>query len=64
MFRFELSEQMTAVIANALGNHPFREAAPVINEIQRQINNQRPMPGVATNGKQDQQPDCLMPTDR
>lgn len=52
MFKFELSEQMTMVIADALGNHPYKEAAPVIAEIQRQVNNQRiPMGG---NGRMDQ----------
>lgn len=40
MMRLELSEQMLAIIAEALGNHRFREAAPVISEIQRQINAQ------------------------
>lgn len=40
--RFELSDQMVMVIVSALGNHPYREAAPVIMELQRQVNNQRP----------------------
>ena len=40
MLKLELSEQMVMVIANALGNHPYRESAPVIAEIQRQINGQ------------------------
>lgn len=45
MFRLELSEQMTMIIVAALGGHPYREAAPVIAELQKQINNQRmPMP--------------------
>ena len=41
MFKLELTEQMVMVIATALGNHPYREAAPVILEIQKQINGQR-----------------------
>jgi hypothetical protein len=41
MIRLELPEQMMAVIASALGNHPYREAAPVIAEVQRQINVQQ-----------------------
>lgn len=47
---FDLSDQMTMVVIAALGNHPYREAAPVIAEMQRQANaQQRPvMPG---NGK-------------
>jgi hypothetical protein len=43
MIRLELPDQMMAVIADALGNHPYREAAPVVAEVQRQINvQQRP----------------------
>lgn len=44
---FDLSDQMTMVVIAALGNHPYREAAPVIAEMQRQANaQQRPvMPG-------------------
>lgn len=45
MFHFDLSEQMTMVIAEALSNHRFKDAAPVIHEIQRQINAQRPSNG-------------------
>ncbi len=41
MFKLELTEQMTMIIATALGNHPYREAAPVIVELQRQINMQQ-----------------------
>lgn len=40
MFRLELTEQMTMVIAEALGNHPYKESAPVIAEIQKQVNSQ------------------------
>lgn len=55
MFMFELSEQMTAVIVNALGNHPYRESAPVIAELQRQINRQMASRQTA-NGKTEQPP--------
>ena len=41
MFDLRLSEQMTMMVLNALGNHPYREAAPVIVELQRQISKQR-----------------------
>jgi hypothetical protein len=51
MYTFELSEQMAAVIVSALGNHPYREAAPVIAELQRQATKQMPLP--PTNGKAD-----------
>lgn len=40
MFKLELTEQMTMIIINALGNHPYKEAAPVIRELQQQINAQ------------------------
>jgi hypothetical protein len=40
--RFDLSDQMTMTVLNALSNHPYREAAPVIAEMQRQANSQRP----------------------
>jgi|KBSMisStandDraft_5_1062788.scaffolds.fasta_scaffold20169_2 hypothetical protein len=40
MLRFEINEQMMTVIAEALSNHRYRDAAPVINELQRQVNMQ------------------------
>jgi len=43
MFRFELSEQMTAAIFKCLGDHPFRDVAHVIGELQRQIDQQQRM---------------------
>jgi hypothetical protein len=51
---FDLSDQMTMVVIAALGNHPYREAAPVIAEMQRQANAQQRMPGMPSmpgNGK-------------
>ena len=44
MIQLTLSEQMLSVIAEALANHRFRDAAPVIGEIQKQINAQMPRP--------------------
>lgn len=47
MIKLELSQQMIQVIADALGNSPYRVAAPVLNEMQKQINEQQapaPMP--------------------
>lgn len=41
MFRFELSPQMISVISQALGNAPYSVAAPVVTELQRQINEQQ-----------------------
>jgi hypothetical protein len=39
--RFELSDQTMMVIMTALGNHAYREAAPVIADLQQQYNQQR-----------------------
>lgn len=63
MYKLELSEQMMGVIASALGSHPYREAAPVIHELQRQINNQR-MPMPPTNGKMEQPEEQRINNDR
>jgi hypothetical protein len=48
MVKLELSEQMVAVIGASLGNAPYRDSAPVIAEMQRQIDAQNP--NRATNG--------------
>ena len=40
--RLDLSDQALMTIMAALGNHPYREAAPAIMELQRQINAQMP----------------------
>jgi hypothetical protein len=42
MLRFELSEQMVAVIFKSLGDSTFRDVAHVVYELQRQIDAQRP----------------------
>lgn len=42
MLKFELSPQMLSVISQALGNAPYSVAAPVVAELQRQINAQAP----------------------
>lgn len=39
--KFDLTDQQVQVIAEALGNAPFRTSAPVINELQRQITEQQ-----------------------
>lgn len=54
MYTLTISDQMLVVIAAALGNHPYRESAPVILEIQKQISNQR-VPSPPTNGKDSQE---------
>jgi hypothetical protein len=41
MVKLELSEQMIQVIGEALGNAPFKTSAPVIAELQKQINAQQ-----------------------
>jgi hypothetical protein len=53
--RLELSDQALMVVMNALGNHPYREAAPVVVEIQRQYNQQR------MNGSMSQQTESEQP---
>ena len=42
MLKLELSEQHVAIIGQALGNSPYNVAAPVIAELQRQIDAQKP----------------------
>lgn len=42
--KFELEEKMVQVIALALGEIPYKIAAPVINELQRQIDAQQSKP--------------------
>jgi 16S rRNA A1518/A1519 N6-dimethyltransferase RsmA/KsgA/DIM1 with predicted DNA glycosylase/AP lyase activity len=42
MIKLELSEQMVAVVGEALGNMPYKISAPVVAEIQKQIEAQRP----------------------
>lgn len=41
MIKLELSEQHIAVIGQALGQAPYNVAAPVIAELQKQINEQK-----------------------
>ncbi len=41
MLKFELSEQMVAVISNALANGPYAQVAPVVAEMNKQITEQR-----------------------
>lgn len=48
--KLELSNEALAVIGAALGNHPYRVAAPVIAELQRQIDAQAPKPAGMGNG--------------
>jgi hypothetical protein len=42
MLKLELSDQMVAAIGEALNNAPYKLAAPILIELQRQINEQRP----------------------
>jgi hypothetical protein len=41
MLKFELSQEMVAVIGRALGAQPFDTVAPVIAELQKQISAQQ-----------------------
>ena len=42
MLKFEFSEHAVQVIADALGEMPYRIAAPIMSDMQRQIQAQRP----------------------
>jgi hypothetical protein len=42
--KLELSEQYVAIIGEALSNAPYKIVAPVIAEIQKQIDEQRNPP--------------------
>lgn len=41
MMKFELSEQMVAIIGNALGAQPYNVVKQTIEELQKQINAQQ-----------------------
>jgi hypothetical protein len=57
-FQFELSEANLNEVSAALMNHPFGKAAPVINEINRQVMAQQPRGGsLATEGARECLPD-------
>lgn len=43
MIKLELPDQMVAIIGECLGNGPHKIVAPVITEIQKQIDAQQPM---------------------
>ena len=41
MLKLELSEQMVAIIGEALSAQPYKIVAPVLNELQKQIDAQK-----------------------
>lgn len=41
MIKLELTEQMINIIGKALGSQPYELVAPVITELQKQINEQQ-----------------------
>ena len=41
MLKFDLSPEMVAVIGGALENAPYKVAAPVLQELQKQIDAQK-----------------------
>ncbi len=49
MITLVLSEQMVQAIGQVLEQAPYRLAAPILAELQKQINGQHPVPAV-TNG--------------
>lgn len=44
MLKFEISTQMAAIIGNALAKQPYEVVAPVLTELQRQIDAQQRQP--------------------
>ena len=56
MIRLELTEQQVAVIGAALGNYAYRDAAPVIQAMQTQIDAQQPAVPPMNGGKPAQKP--------
>lgn len=44
MLKFEFSEQMVAVIGQLLGKAPYELAAPILSEMQKQIDAQQKGP--------------------
>lgn len=42
MLKFELSEQMVAAMARVLSSGPYNVVAPILEELQKQINAQAP----------------------
>lgn len=42
--KIELSFELVNAILNYLGDQPFKHAAPLINAIQGEAKNQRPLP--------------------
>jgi hypothetical protein len=46
MLKLELSEQMLQVIGEALSNAPYRISAPVLAEIQKQLDAQQNRKGL------------------
>jgi hypothetical protein len=52
MLKFEFSEQMTRQIAEALENMPYRFAAPILAEMQKQISAQQKEKTAQGNGRE------------
>ena len=46
MLKFELSAEMVQIIGKALGSQPYDYVAPVIAELQKQINAQQKIEAV------------------
>lgn len=40
IFRLELTAEECAIIAGTLSNHPYRQVAPLIHKIERQVRDQ------------------------
>lgn len=65
MLKFELSEQMVQVIGQLLDNAPHKIARPIIDELQRQVNEQQAPPpnsaAVRLNGPKSRRPKLVSP---
>jgi hypothetical protein len=55
--KLELTEQMIQTIGLGLGELPFKQAAPVITELQKQITEQTNVPSPAEPATLEQLPD-------
>jgi hypothetical protein len=56
MFKFEFSEQHTREIAAVLEGAPYRVAAPILAEMQKQISAQQKQSSAQGNGKENLAP--------
>lgn len=56
MIRLDLSSEMVMAMAQVLRAGPYNIVAPILVEIQKQVNEQQPAPAPISNGKSDHDP--------